>query len=39
MTRSKDVEEDVRPLGQAGSSYKFDLSDTFLTDLDDITAV
>ena len=34
MTRRKEVEEDVQPLDPAGSSHDFDLSDTFLIDLD-----
>lgn len=35
----KEVEEDAQPLDPAGSSYDFDLSDSFLIDLDDSSDV
>jgi hypothetical protein len=34
MTRRKEIEEDIQPLDPACSSHDFDLSDTFLIDLD-----
>jgi hypothetical protein len=34
MTRRKEIEEDVQPLDPACSSHDFDLSNTFLIDLD-----
>jgi hypothetical protein len=34
MTRRKEVEADVQPLHLVGSSHDFDLSDTFMIDID-----
>jgi hypothetical protein len=34
MTGRKEIEDDVQPLGPAGSFHDFGLSDTFLIDLD-----
>ena len=39
MNRRKEVDEDAQPLDPAGSSYDFDLSDSFLIDLDDSSDV